>query len=444
VENYLAHLTNITAYKNSQAALMRRLNIEALVSDIVVNVLSTKLDDFDTVVNESIFLLGQELGVDRSYLFTASEDLKTISNTYEWCSRGTESMQHSLQDIDFAQFPWMKQQLMSHSVIKIDDVALMPNEALAEQVEFERESIQSLLLIPIAKGDSLSGFFGFDLVQKKRGWCSEDIILFRIIADVFHLSRYRHTIEQENNANLQRSLAVSSENGTLLEKNRELTLRMIQAQEQERRFLAQELHDEIGQLLTGMRLDAAYLKDLEHLQGDKEVVKVLQGMYELSTKMISSIRLTTRRIRSATLDQLGLIPALEELVFDWQTHNRGVQVSIDLLENLPPLDEAVMITFYRITQEALTNISKYSQAQHVNVYFIQTLSDTAASLELTISDDGIGFDVDNQRGQAKVKGIGLLGMNERVAALSGQLEITSTHKGTQIKVSIPLIDKMPS
>jgi len=447
VEIYLAHLSNITAYKKSQAALNRRLNIEALIAEIVVNVLSAEADELEAVINQSVFFLGKELGVDRSYLFTVSEDLNTISNSYEWCSSQTESMIKSLQLIDFEDYPWLKQQLMNQKVISIDNVEKMPIQALAEQIEFKREQAQSVLIIPIViKGKKLIGFFGFDLVHRKRKWRSEDISLFRIVADVFYLSHHRHNIEQENSIHLERTLAVLSENSALLVKNRELTLRMIQSQEQERRFLAQELHDEIGQLVTGMRLDTAYLKGLEQLQGDEEVLKVLNGMYDLSARMITSLRLTTRRIRSAALDQLGLVPALEELILDWQTHNRTVQIEMDLLQDLPPINEITMMTFYRAAQEALTNISKYSQAKHVKVLFVKHTLNNQEYLELSICDNGIGFDV--KALQSSVKGIGLLGMQERVTALSGDFKMTSCEsdksgKGTKITISIPLLNNVP-
>jgi len=438
VEYYLSHFSDMTEYKKTQAAFIRRVKIEKVISEIAITVLESEFGEIDKAINNCLKLLGEELAVDRSYLFKISDDALTMSNSHEWCDDGVEPMIDSMQEIAIELYPWLMQQLFDNKVVQIEDINTMPAEARNEYLEMQRQSIQSILLVPISDKGKITGYFGFDRVKQKRDWRDEDIVLFKLIAKIFHLAQYRHEIEMENARNLEKAVQLLTENTKLLDKNRVLAVKTIHAQEQERHYLAHELHDELGQLVTAIRMDVNYLQSLISSQNNSSAIQMMDSIDGLSRKMISNLHSTIQRIRPETLDHLGLIPALDELVSDWMKHNRTVKVTTDFMIENKDLDENTTVTLYRAVQEALTNISKHAYARHVEISL--NLNQSRRSLQLTIQDDGKGIDPDKIIND----GVGLLAMEERVNALQGGFTITSgeNESGTCINIQIPLMNSV--
>jgi len=434
VEYYLSHFSDMTEYKNTQAAFARRIKIESKVSEIAITVLETEFGSIDVTINNCLKILGTELDVDRSYLFSVSADLLIMSNTHEWCSEGVESMKDAMQNLNVRTYSWLMQQLFSHKVVQIDDIDLMPAEAINEQLEFKRQSIQSILLVPILDRGKVTGYFGFDRVKRKRNWRDEDIVLFKMIAKIFQLAQDRHKIELENAYNLERTVQLLAENTELLRKNRNLAVRTIRAQEQERHYLAHELHDELGQIVTAIRMDVNYLQSLLSSEKDSDAIQMMNSIDDLSRQMISNLHSTINRIRPETLDHLGLIPALNELVSDWLKHNRSVTVETDFMQESKDLNENITITLYRAVQEALTNISKYANANNVKIILQQNKAEKW--VQLTIADNGVGMSTDS----ISKEGVGLLAMEERVISLQGQYKasLAENGRGMLIDIKIPI------
>lgn len=209
-----------------------------------------------------------------------------------------------------------------------------------------------------------------------------------------------------------------------------LSRQLLETQEAERRHLARELHDEIGQTLTVLKIN---LKALEPVA--KRSKPYLQESLRLVDSTLQQIRNLSLDLRPSQLDNLGLVDTLR-----WYVDRRAqwtgliLHFAADRLQPRPspPIETAC----FRIVQEALTNIALHAQARQVWI----TLRQHAAALDLLIRDDGIGFDVDVARTQAaQGKGLGLLGMEERVRLIGGQFKIvTAPEKGTEIHVCIPL------
>ncbi len=252
-------------------------------------------------------------------------------------------------------------------------------------------------------------------MKEKRAWRHEDISLLKVTANIFYLALYRQEIEQEN---------------------RRLLTNIISTQEKERRYLAQELHDEMGQLLTAMHMDASYLQTFESIKQDKDAFERVVAIDKLSTKVISRLRITTRRIRTATLDQLGLVAAIKELLTDWKTYNHSIIVTLSLVDQIDKVSEDVMLTFYRALQEGLTNISKYAKANNVYICLDELNDNGRKLLRLILSDDGIGIITKHKRQE----GSGLLGMKERVRAVEGTINIApnKNNRGIRIEIKVPL------
>lgn len=233
-------------------------------------------------------------------------------------------------------------------------------------------------------------------------------------------------------------LRVQERTKALVESNerlRELSHRLMNVQETERRRIAHDLHDEIGQSLTAMKLG---LREADSVLESGPTVSLLTDSLNILDEVIRQVRSLALDLRPSLLDELGLVPALK-----WYIKSQGeragweTEYSANAYEGDNHLPPEVEITCFRIVQEALTNIARYAEATHVRV----TLDRQENRLVLTIEDNGKGFNVEQAKTRARTGiSIGLLGMEERARLVGGELTITSSPKiGTRLTASLPLI-----
>jgi signal transduction histidine kinase len=207
---------------------------------------------------------------------------------------------------------------------------------------------------------------------------------------------------------------------------RDTVRRVIAAQESERRRLALELHDETGQALTSILLG---LKAIRASNDDIAAARAEADVRALVVQALQDVRALAVELRPAALDDFGLVPALERLAETFSERS-GIKTMVEanLDQRLPPEIET---TLYRVVQEALTNIVKHAGAEHVSI----VISDRGRSVGVTIDDDGRGFDF----AEVRTGALGLVGMRERLALVSGSVSIESTPEaGTTIAAQVPL------
>jgi signal transduction histidine kinase len=235
-------------------------------------------------------------------------------------------------------------------------------------------------------------------------------------------------------------LAVAIQNARLFEQVRagaesvrRMSQQLLRAQEDERRLIARELHDEVGQSLTAALLN---LQALVHLPDPIELPARLEDSMAQIERVLQQIRTLSLNLRPILLDDLGLAPALRWLVSrQAERAGFGAKFSADFMEERFAAD--IETTCFRAVQEAITNIVRYAQAQRVTVELLKR----GAELCVSISDDGVGFDVAAalQRA-AHGHSMGLLSMQERVLLLGGQMRIESAPgHGATIHVCLPLV-----
>jgi signal transduction histidine kinase len=209
-----------------------------------------------------------------------------------------------------------------------------------------------------------------------------------------------------------------------------LTGRLIWGQEEERRRLARELHDDLTQRLAVLAIQAGRMEQAARV-GRQPILEEFQELRDQAVQISADIHNISRRIHPSILDDLGLEKAIEsECARFSKREGTAVVFTAEGLPGTLPNDAA--LSFYRIIQEGLTNIAKYACARHITV----SLKGTDHDIGLSIQDDGIGFDAAEVR---KKSGLGLSSMRERVRIIRGELRITSEpEKGTTIKVNMPL------
>jgi PAS domain S-box-containing protein len=203
----------------------------------------------------------------------------------------------------------------------------------------------------------------------------------------------------------------------------------LSAQEEERRRIARELHDEAGQLLTALLVGLRALEDARKLAH----VKVQgQRLREITAQAIDEVGRLARGLHPTVLDDHGLGVALSRYVTEYtKSHKIAVDLTLNELDSsdLPP---AVQIALYRILQEALTNVARHSGAKTVSIRFARL----ATVLEVAVIDDGCGFDA--KAVAVSSHRLGIQSMRERAAMLGGTLSFTPQRKGTKILVQVPL------
>ena len=211
-----------------------------------------------------------------------------------------------------------------------------------------------------------------------------------------------------------------------IKSNHRLTQKIIRVQEDERKSLARELHDEIGQCMTAINVDAMAIVNSRDLTAAKRSAIAIS---DVSMHILDMVHHMLQRLRPGVLDELGLSIALDEYVYGWRERNAGIASCISIPKDLGEMDDEVALAAYRIIQESLTNITRHADARRMTLSVV----DEKESLVIEIEDDGIGFD------PASFGGYGLAGMRERVEGLGGSFGLTTAPgKGTKISVRLPI------
>lgn len=210
---------------------------------------------------------------------------------------------------------------------------------------------------------------------------------------------------------------------------RELASHLQNVREEERASMAREIHDELGQQLTALKMDVSWLMK-KTLEKDLITYQKLQTVSEMLGNTINTVRKISSELRPSILDDLGLKEAMEwhGNIFQNKT---GIEINLASTPVSVPKNDAA-IALFRIFQESLTNVARHANATAVNV----SLSEANGTILLSISDNGKGFDMNNR---VPKKTLGLLGMKERTIMLGGKFEIKSEQgKGTHVNIEVPV------
>jgi signal transduction histidine kinase len=218
------------------------------------------------------------------------------------------------------------------------------------------------------------------------------------------------------------------------EQLRALASRLQKVREEERTQMAREIHDELGQALTGLKLDISWMKN--RLPRDHEVMEQCVSIIERIDQTINVVRRIATTLRPSVLDQIGLAAALE-----WQgqefRQRTGIDVVVEQACNGIPIPDDLGSSAFRIVQESLTNVARHAKATRVTI----RLAQTSTVLTLEVSDNGVGCMAGCLDG---TKSLGLVGMRERALACGGELSITGRPgRGTTVSMRVPVGAEVP-
>jgi signal transduction histidine kinase len=247
------------------------------------------------------------------------------------------------------------------------------------------------------------------------------ILLLMELAIALFSTAYMARLDRISEAERQRAETAESE-------LRRLSNQLVRVQEEERKTISRELHDEVGQILTGLRMELGTLSPNDTEDGFRHR---LNSVKRLAEEALRAVRNLSLLVRPSMLDDLGLEPALR-----WQTkefsRRTGIPVALAIEGRLDSLPEAPRLCLYRAIQEALTNCVKHADASRVTV----TVRHDDQRVLASVHDNGKGFD----RLRMQTHGLGLVGMSERVRALHGMITVSSEPgRGTLISLELPLV-----
>ena len=280
--------------------------------------------------------------------------------------------------------------------------------------DIANEGIKSYLSMPLLAYGELIG--SINLGADQYGFFNEELIeITRQVANYFAIAVYQARLHEQLRENR--------------EQLRELAKRLVKVQEEERKHLSRELHDDAGQELTALKIMLNLISQ-ELFEGNHQIYSRVAESIDLTDTIMEKVRALAQNLRPPALDTVGLVPALEELCNNF---SRRVNIPLEFQGvQASHMPESFQICLYRILQESLTNIAKHAKARQVNVQLIND----GNVLYLSVEDDGIGFFQNSS--DMNPRGMGLLDMQERMEALGGSLQIqTGKGEGTRVIAAIP-------
>ncbi len=188
-------IRNITERKDAEIKLKHKLEVEKIISKISSRFIGTQ--NIDDSINNSLQDFGKLTNANRSYLFMFDENKETMKNIHEWCEDGVSPLFKCKKDLQFSMVPWWINKIMKGDIIRIDNVALMPDDALSEINNFAIPKIKSLIILPLIIERKISGFIGFDYIKSIHPWNEDDVTMLRIATEIIGNALNQRIAEQK-------------------------------------------------------------------------------------------------------------------------------------------------------------------------------------------------------------------------------------------------------
>jgi two-component system, NarL family, sensor histidine kinase UhpB len=245
----------------------------------------------------------------------------------------------------------------------------------------------------------------------------------------FSARRYREARDQ-----LSLRRATEARLAEALAENQRLAQQYVDMQEYERKALARDLHDELGQYLNVIKLDAVSIRDAAS-SGNDAAGNAARAVIENVDRVYGVVSSLIRQLRPVGFDELGIAAALENCINDWRVRLPEAVIELSIDSGFDDPNEIRALALFRLVQEALTNVARHSRATRVEIRIARIRrSETQEFIEVSIVDNGRGADT-----EAPHAGLGLVGMRERVAAFGGSLTLASAcGAGFQVMASMPV------
>jgi len=415
---YLAVISDITQRKAVEKALHRRLQLEHMLAGLSSRLIGPQ--DIRTALEASLEQIREAFNGDRVLAGFLSSGGMKVDSVFESRREGIPSVKDIYEGISPDSLPYLFGTIFQDSPVIFSEPEDIPAHAAAEKELLAKRGVRSLLMLPVHISRKHSGFLSISYLMSHIGSITEDdISILQTAADIIGAA-----LSEYNTSNdFRRSR----------EELRLLTARLESIREEERSRIARELHDELGQNLTALRLEIASLfKKLP--RPSKQISDKVGSMLDLVDTTIKSVKRLSSELRPRILDDLGLVTAIQWLIKDFENRT-GTTCDCTMLSDDVELGKKLSTTLFRICQEALTNIARHSEASKAFI----VLEKDEEKVELEVRDNGVGI---SEKTLANPLSLGILGIRERVSLLGGTVSIHGAPgRGTALKVTIPLPER---
>jgi two-component system, NarL family, sensor kinase len=400
-------------------SIQERLRFETLITELSAKFVNVSASQVDSQIESGLQRIVKFLGIDQGGLVEVLADQNQLVNTHSYHTTGAAHVRFVLDEA----LPWYTRTVYRGEIVRFralpDD---LPPEAVQEREQCLRAGLKAQVMIPLKVMDTVVGAIAFGTFRGHRDWPDDLIERLRLVGEIFSSALARKRAD-EALRDREHSLQDAREG------LRSLAAKLLDAQEEERRRVAREMHDDWAQRLALLNIDTAKLE--KHLGTHEAALRILRDMREQMVSLSEDVHALSRQLHPSILDDLGLVEALRS---ECAGFSRREEIAVDYRPEKVPANvpKDIALCVYRVAQEALRNVAKHAGVNEAAV----TLVAADSELLLLIQDKGAGFDMKSARAQP---GLGLSSMAERVRLIEGKFSITSAPaRGTTIEVRVPL------
>ncbi|MCI0389236.1 MAG: histidine kinase [Acidobacteria bacterium] len=400
--------------KRAREALDDRFRFETLLSNLSADFTDLRPEEVDRKIKEGLERLVEFLGVDRGCFIKFSVEGEKIHHRHSYSVPDKDTAAEiSMQE----QMPWYTEQLGRGAVLNYSHLPeQLPVEAASEKQQFRDAGLKSHLAVPVLSGGSVVCAITFTTHSFHRIWSEDLIARLRLVGEIFANALMRKGAEEallESYARIE-----------------DLAGRLIVAQEDERKHIARELHDDLNQQVAALSISLGRL-ERQLPNADESVHQQFNKLEARMIQLSDRIRQLSHELHSSILEHVGLSEALKLHCSEF-TDREGISVTLNIQNGIGVIPTDVALCLYRVAQESLRNVAKHSGAKVAEV----VLAGNSESLDLRVADYGVGFDPEVI---SLHRGLGLISLEERIKLLHGSFELRSQPGiGTELRVHLPL------
>lgn len=369
--------------KRTEAELRHQLAIENIIANISAKFINLGTDEIDAGINHALQTVGEFAEVDRSYVFTISDNCTIMNNSHEWCTAGIEPQMDNLQGLLIGEFTCLARKLKNHEIVHFPSIAAFAPENHAEFECLRKQGIQSLIIVPMVCRGALFGFVGFDSVRREKMWQENDITLLKMLAEIFANTLDRKRVEEE----------VGCLNAELEQRVAERTMQLETANRELESFSYSVSHDLRAPLrhINGFSqaLLADYAEKLDEQGQDylNRVCAASNRMGQLIDDLLELSRVTRSQMRCEPVNLSELVGNITEMLRETSPQRK---VTFLLAPDVVVNGDNRLLRL--VMQNLIDNAWKYtSKKDSATIEF--GVTEAEGERAYFVRDDGVGFDM---------------------------------------------------